>query len=181
MKLYVDMLGVLCKRNKIHYLEDIYQTGYFKNMDPISNVVDGIKKFFTFPQNEIEVFIILPCIDSKYAKQDLNEWIDNHIPEVDEEHRIFINYKDDMVDTIIKINQGLDKTSILLDDYSDDLTRWDKQGGIAIKLISSISHKTKQWSGSTIDHSLSPGIFYYTLKRLVVQQYVQERTLQDIS
>lgn len=73
--------------------------GYFLNLEPIQNVLDAVK--LVLKQPDIEVFILSSILaDSKYALAEKNAWLDKHLPEIDENHRLFPPCGSDKKDAI---------------------------------------------------------------------------------
>ncbi|MBE5968822.1 MAG: hypothetical protein E7242_01165 [Lachnospiraceae bacterium] len=146
-RLFVDMDGTLAEFKPTSKLEDLYEKGYFLNLQPLPNVIDTIKKIKE-ENPDIEVFILSAVLtDSKYALQEKNEWLDKYIPEIDDEHRIFPPCGEDKSKYI---EGGVTMDDYLLDDYTFNLNSWDPPGH-GIKLLNGINFTKKTWAKSRVD------------------------------
>ncbi|MEG0854816.1 MAG: hypothetical protein RSF82_13145, partial [Angelakisella sp.] len=90
MRLFVDMDGTLAVFTPVDTLETLYQYGYFANLAPIDNVVGAVKLIIK-NHPEIEVSILSAYLtDSSHALVEKNQWLDEHLTEIDQSHRIFM-------------------------------------------------------------------------------------------
>ena len=88
-KLIVDMDGTLFRfHDEVDYLERMYEKGFFRNLKPFQNMIDGIKLFIA-QHPEIEVYICSSVIDSEFCVPEKNAALDEFLPEIDKHHRIF--------------------------------------------------------------------------------------------
>lgn len=146
-RLFVDMDGTLAVFNPTKKLEDLYEKGYFRELKPYQTVVDAIKHII---QNEpdIEVFVLSAYLtDSHFALQEKKEWLDEHLPELDTEHRLFCPCGSDKGAVV---PGGIQHTDRLLDDYTHNLMLWSPPG-IGLKLLNGINDTHKTWKGARID------------------------------
>lgn len=172
-KLYVDMDGVLAEFNEVTNIDELYEKNYFANLQPIDNVVDAIKEMIRQQKtnNDIDIYILSSVLkDSPYAYEEKNAWLEKHLPEIDSDHRIFLDYGQNKTDVI----QNFDHNCVLLDDYTPNLAKWNEMGGISIKLINSINNRSKSWRGTSVEHSLNPILIAYTVKRIMIEEYVKK-------
>lgn len=146
-RLFVDMDGVLAVFNPIAQIEDLYEEGYFRNLKPQQNVVDAVKLLCKHP--DVEVFILSSVLDSPYALKEKNAWLDEFMPEIDNEHRCFVPYGKEKKDYIPMFNSA----DTLLDDYSKNLHEWCPPG-VGIKLMNGINGNFGTWNGSKVDYNL---------------------------
>ncbi len=148
-RIFVDMDGVLAKFNHVQSEEELYEKGYFANLKPLPTVVDGMKRYIKENPDK-EIYILSAYLtESPYALQEKNEWLDRYLPEISSDHRIFCPCGKSKADYIIG---GIQKTDILIDDYTKNLTQWKEQGGIGVKLLNGINHTRGTWQGYSIDY-----------------------------
>ncbi len=163
-RIFVDMDGVLAKFNHVQSEEELYEKGYFANLEPLPTVVDGMKRYIK-ENPEKDIYILSAYLtESPYALQEKNEWLDRYLPEISSDHRIFCPCGKPKADYIIG---GIQKTDILIDDYTKNLTQWKAQGGIGVKLLNGINHTRGTWQGYSIDYR-EP--IHTTLKNLMNQK-----------
>lgn len=174
IKLYVDM-NILTSFKQIYQIEELFKEGYFKNLQPNKNIVDTINQFLDINERDVEVFLLSSYLNSKYALNEKNEWLDMYLPKIDHAHRFFIDYRENKDEYMNKI----DKSCVLLDEDTDKLLEWKKKGGVAIQLIKP-SQTINEWEGKKVDYSLHPKIIYYTIKNIIIEEYIQKRTLKEM-
>lgn len=118
-RFFIDMDGVLAVfNNNIKSEEELYKKGYFKNLSPQNNILDAVK----WLADENEVYI-LSCYlkESKYALDEKISWLKEYIPEIPENHYLFVpcgNKKTDYVPW------GVGPYDILVDDYGENIKAW---------------------------------------------------------
>ena len=142
IRIYFDMDGTLAVFHKLKTFEELLEPGYFKNLTPNQSMVDAAK---LLTQNEnFEVFILSAYLtESKTALNDKQAWVDEHLPEINRDHRIFVpcgTNKSEQIPT----PSG---TDILIDDYTKNLKAWH---GIATKVLNGINNNTNRWEGPLV-------------------------------
>lgn len=149
-RLFVDMDGTLAEFNNVDTLEVLYEKGYFEKLEPLSNVVSGIKTFIK-EHPDTQVFVLSSVLeDSLYAREEKNAWLDRYLLEIDAKHRIFVpcgSPKGEFVPG------GVREEDVLLDDYSNNLHEWE---GKAIKLMNGINGSKGSWQGERITAEAAP-------------------------
>lgn len=141
-RLFVDMDGTLAVFKPVDELETLYEEGYFKRLAPQRNVVEAVRKII-MEHPEIEVNILSAYLtDSEYALKEKNEWLDRYLPEIDQDHRIFVACGADKKEGI---RDGIRKTDFLLDDYTKNLNEWQPPAR-GIKLLNGINHTRGSWA-----------------------------------
>lgn len=152
VRLFVDMDGTLAMWHPTKKLEELYEEGYFKNLEPYEEVVEAIRQIFTFEPN-VEVFILSAYLsDSPYALNEKNEWLDKYLPEIDKDHRCFCHCG---TDKSAAVPEGIKETDVLLDDYTVNLKDWCPPG-VGIKLLNGINDTHKSWQGERISRLQPP-------------------------
>lgn len=152
VRLFVDMDGTLAMWHPTKKLEELYEEGYFKNLEPYEEVVEAIRQIYTFEPN-VEVFILSAYLsDSSYALKEKNEWLDRYLPEIDKDHRCFCHCG---TDKSAAVPEGIKETDVLLDDYTVNLKDWCPPG-VGIKLLNGINDTHKSWQGERISRLQPP-------------------------
>ena len=151
-RLFVDMDGTLAEFKQIDELEKLYEEDYFRNLEPHKNVVEAIKNIIReYPEIEVNILSAV-LMDSQYALQEKNEWLDQYLPEITQDHRVFVPCGSDKKDGI---PGGVRSNDFLLDDYTKNLNDW-AQSARGIKLLNSINHTRGTWEGDRIRFDRSP-------------------------
>lgn len=147
-RLFVDMDGTLAVFKPVDEMETLYEEGYFKRLAPQRNVVEAVRKII-MEHPEIEVNILSAYLtDSEYALKEKNEWLDRYLPEIDQDHRIFVACGADKKEGI---RDGIRKTDFLLDDYTKNLNEWQPPAR-GIKLLNGINHTRGSWAFDRLNH-----------------------------
>ncbi len=145
-RLFVDMDGTLAEFQKMDTLEKLYEEGYFRNLRPLPAMVEAIQNLQR-NHSEMEIFILSSVLsDSPYALHEKNAWLDEHLPGIDKEHRIFppcgTNKKE-------YVPGGVRETDFLLDDYTKNLRMWGNLQ-TAIKVLNGINGIYGTWRGNKV-------------------------------
>lgn len=151
-RVFVDMDGTLAKfNNQISSPEELYEEGYFLNLEPQQRVVDAVKDLVS--RGNVEVFIMSAYLaDSQYALSEKNEWADRYLPEIDMSHRIFPPCGESKLQYI---PNGVRVTDVLLDDYTVNLNDWEPPA-IGVKLLNDINSTKGTWQGQKISFNRHP-------------------------
>lgn len=173
-RIFVDMDGTLAKFNPIAEIEDLYEPGYFASLEPQQSVVDAVNLLNQDPR--FEVYILSSVLDSEYALQEKNQWLDAHLPQIDTAHRLFPAYGETK-QTVIP--NGLQPTDTLLDDYSLNLHAWCPPGQ-AIKLMNGINGNNGTWQGARVYHTEAPELLAAEIsEHALSQKMIQEVAAQE--
>lgn len=142
-KIFIDMDGTLAEFKPCDTLEKLYEEGYFRNLKPQMSVVEAAKELIA--SEEFDVYVLSAVFtDSKYALKEKNEWLDEYLPEIPPEKRIFPPCGEDKK-KYVDMKEG----DLLLDDYTKNLLDWEPPG-TAIKLLNGINHSNESWDGNCI-------------------------------
>lgn len=132
MRYFFDMDGTICEY-KFTTIDAFYEEGFFRDLHPFFNIINTIKEL---NRQGNEIYIVSKIIDSPYAINDKNTWLDKYLPEIDMAHRIFVPYNDSKIE---HIPNGLSIDDYLIDDYNPNLFEWIEAGGNAIKIINGVN------------------------------------------
>ena len=144
-RLFVDMDGTLAEFKPVDKIETLYEKGYFLNLRPQVEVVEAVNSIIA--KENVEVYILSSVLsDSKYALQEKNEWLNQYLPEIPEERRLFPACG---VDKKTIVTGGVGKKDFLLDDYTVNLIQWEPPGK-GVKLLNGINHTKGTWKGKTV-------------------------------
>ncbi|HBR01147.1 MAG TPA: hypothetical protein DD738_00875 [Ruminiclostridium sp.] len=146
------MDGTLAEFQHVDQLETLYEKGYFANLKPMESVVEAIREIHAnYP--EIEVHILSAYLsDSPHALIEKNQWLDEHLPEIDSAHRVFVHCG---TDKKAQVPGGIRPTDFLLDDYTHNLSWWEPPAR-GIKLLNGINHTKGTWQGDRIRFDSDP-------------------------
>lgn len=147
MRLFVDMDGTLAQWQNVEAMEMLYEKGYYHNLLPMEKVVEQIRSAIN---SGVEVYSLSSYLtDSEYALKEKNAWLDEYLPELQPENRIFVKYGDDKSKYI---EGGITERDYLLDDYTPNLLLWEQAGGKGIKMLNDLNHTKKTWEGMFVHH-----------------------------
>ena len=151
--LFLDMDGCLAEYKDVP-LKALYEQGYFANLKPIENVVNGLK-MFTAEHPEVKVSV-LSCVlnDRPNTAEEKIAWLKEYCPFLMES----VYFVPCGTDKSILAN---DEENYLLDDYSKNVLEFenasDKHHGI--KLLNGMNGQGVKWKGISISSALSPKAF----------------------
>ena len=151
-RLFVDMDGTLAEFKQVDTLEQLYEKGYFENLQPQMAVVEAVKLIIK-DNPDIEVHILSAVLsDSPYALKEKNAWLERYLPEVDMAHRLFPPCGSDKKDVI---KGGVTERDFLLDDYTLNLNAWEPPAR-GIKLLNGINHTNGSWQKAMVPWNRMP-------------------------
>ena len=143
-RLFVDMDGTLTKFiDQAETPDALLQPGYFETLPPQQNVVDMVKQ--AMQKDDLDVYVFSAALNIPTAIPEKNAWLDQHLPEIDQDHRVFV---ENGCRKSLSVPGGLRKTDILLDDYSRNLHDWAEAGAIGVKLLNDINNTHGTWTNS---------------------------------
>lgn len=168
-RLFVDMDGTLARfHDEPMYLERMFEKDFFRSLAPFESMVKGLQRFKD-AHPEVEIFILSACVDGEppYCQKEKQAWLDEYLPEINREHRIFTKVG---VPKSKYIESGISSSDYLLDDYNVGLEDWQQDGGTAIKAKNNINHKGLNgplWQGTLVNIMLSPQLVCSQLEKSV--------------
>lgn len=148
-RIFFDMDGTLAVFRKLSTFETLLEPGYFENLSPIQNVVNAAKELIQ--RDDVEVFILSSYLtESSTALTEKNVWLNKHLPEIDEMHRIFVPCGDSKADYV----PDQQPDDVLIDDYYVNLQAWH---GVAVKLYNGINGTSgRVWNGAYTNYQSAP-------------------------
>lgn len=152
--IYIDMDGTLAQWQWVGP-DTFCKKGYYSSLPLNETMVDATKELI---KQGATVKILSAVLQDNHSKDDKNEWLDKHLPEIPYENRIFVPYgecKDDYVEH--------SENDILVDDYNPNLDEWE---GIPIKFCNGINNRSGEWKGYTISYTSSGKIIANTIMAL---------------
>lgn len=147
INLFLDLDGTLAKfnskRNALKRFDN--EKGFFANLKPYK-YIEFVNELAN--NKNVNVFII-SATPNEQADQDKLIWIEKHLNNIKKENICFSRIGENKAKVIKdKLNITIDKTCLLLDDYTKNLIEWQNLNGIGIKRITSLAdNSTKKWQG----------------------------------
>lgn len=162
-RLFVDMDGVLAVfNNQISSTEELYAEGYFRNLKPQENVVNAIRELIK--EDKFDIYILSSYLaDSKYALKEKNAWLDEYLPEMRQNMRIFVPCGTEKGDYV----KDLCPEDFLLDDYTHNLLLWQPPA-TGIKLLNDINHTQGTWQHNRISFSRSAESLAQAMREVII-------------
>ncbi len=174
-RLFIDMDGTLAEFHPVDTMETLYEQGYFAQLAPHENVVNGIKTFMR-ENPDAEVFILSSVLtDSPYAQAEKNAWLDRYLPEIGMDNRIFASCgsaKNEFVPG------GVWENDVLLDDYSKNLHEWP---GKALKLMNGINGTKGSFQGEKISAEMPAAEFAARLASFCEGEEIDDMNMENKS
>lgn len=163
-RLFIDLDGTVARFYDAspNYLEEMYEKGYFRNLQPYEKMTEGIKLFME-QHKDVEVFTLSAKVNGEppYCEAEKQEWLDEYLPEIDREHRLFTEIGHNKAEYI---PNGISKSDVLYDDYNKNLIDWENSGGVALKCHNNINMKglgayggdKVMWEGQVLKNDIEP-------------------------
>lgn len=163
-RLFIDLDGTVARFYDAspNYLEEMYEKGYFRNLQPYEKMTEGIKLFMK-QHKDVEVFTLSAKVNGEppYCEAEKQEWLDEYLPEIDREHRLFTEIGNNKAEYI---PNGISKGDVLYDDYNKNLIDWENSGGVALKCHNNINMKglgayggdKVMWEGQVLKNDMEP-------------------------
>ena len=163
-RLFIDLDGTVARFYDAspNYLEQMYEKGYFRNLQPYEEMTEGIKLFME-QHKDVEVFALSAKVNGEppYCEAEKQEWLDEYLPEIDREHRLFTEIGHNKAEYI---PNGISNTDVLYDDYNKNLIDWENSGGVALKCHNNINMKglgayggdKVMWEGQGLKNDIEP-------------------------
>ena len=163
-RLFIDLDGTVARFYDAspNYLEEMYEKGYFRNLQPYEEMTEGIKLFME-QHKDVEVFTLSAKVNGEppYCEAEKQEWLDEYLPEIDREHRLFTEIGHNKAEYI---PNGISNTDVLYDDYNKNLIDWENSGGVALKCHNNINMKglgayggdKVMWEGQVLKNDIEP-------------------------
>ena len=137
-RLLVDMDGTLARfHDEVDYLERMFEQGFFEELAPFENMVEGIRLFIK-DHPDVEVYTCSAAVQSPFCQGEKDAWLDRYLPEISKENRIYTEVGKSKADYL---PGGATKDDYLLDDYNRGLNKFLFDGGSAIKCHNNINQK----------------------------------------
>ncbi len=173
--IYFDMDGTLAYfNNNISGIEDLLEPNYFYNLAPIENMVQCVNTLLATQENDINIYILSSCINED-AKRQKNMWLDEHIPLLKKENRIFLSLSENKSDYVI----NKENLNLLIDDYNSNLIEFgNHKNFIPIKVVNDINDIHQTWTGERLYYTQSPFSLMIRIKQIFIQEMCK---LYDIS
>ena len=163
-RLFIDLDGTVARFYDAspNYLEEMYEKGYFRNLQPYEKMTEGIKLFME-QHKDVEVFTLSAKVNGEppYCEAEKQEWLDEYLPEIDREHRLFTEIGHNKAEYI---PNGISKGDVLYDDYNKNLIDWENSGGVALKCHNNINMQglgayggdKVMWEGQVLKNDIEP-------------------------
>ena len=87
-----------------------------------------------------------------YKDIEKRQWLEKYLPNIKRQNIVFCRLGENKANIIKRqLNINIDKTCLLLDDYTHNLEQWESFGGIGIKRLTYCAdNSTGKWKGYTL-------------------------------
>lgn len=160
-KIFLDLDGTLAKFNVPNALRR-FQTeeGFFARLGAYKGI-EHINELC----NKYNIFVI-SASPNMYADIDKKHWLEKYLPNMKKQNIIFCRLGQNKAHIIYeRLDIKIDRTCLLLDDYTKNLEQWQEYGGIGIKRLTHCAdNSTGKWKGATLKDlkDLEKAVFWAT-------------------
>lgn len=141
VNLFVDMDGVLAEQsNDLKYY--MYDEHFFLNLPPVEPMIKVVKEL---TKEDYEVYILSTIIDSEFCEKEKNLWLDEKVPEIKQENRLFVPIGTTKDSFIKEKLDTRDAINVLIDDFTENLITWDFEGALPIKVLNGLNNTYGTW------------------------------------
>lgn len=150
IKLFLDLDGTLAKFNSKKNALERFKTekGFFASLKPFKHIefVNDLAN-----NTNVELFVI-SATPNEQADIDKMTWINTYLPNIKKSNVCFCRIGENKAIKIKEqLNIDINKSCLLLDDYTNNLVEWTKANGIGIKRLTSLANNSsKKWKGFAI-------------------------------
>lgn len=145
-RLFVDLDGTLAKFNVPNALKRFEsevgffaKLGAYKGVETINEMAKGGNVY------------IISASPNTQADNDKIKWIEKYLNNVPTDNRLICRCGDNKAEFLKGKGIEIDKNCYLLDDYTKNLTEWEKCGGIGVKRLTAVAdNSTGKWQGLAI-------------------------------
>lgn len=157
--LYIDMDGTCFRFHRHETLDPLFQKGYFRNLEPHENVIEGLRMLKQkYP--ELKIKIITCCLEALWIIPDKRLSLNKYMDFIKDEDMIFIKYGDSK-------SKYMETESFLLDDYTPNLEAARQKNITGIKLINDINWNKQTWNGETVNYSCPPWMIMEEIEKIM--------------
>lgn len=146
-KIFLDLDGTLAKFNVKNALQRFAtEEGFFERLGAYKNI-EEINEM----AKEGNVYII-SASPNVQADNDKMKWIQKYLFNIPIANIVICRVGENKAEIIkSQLNIMIDKTTVLLDDYTKNLTEWENAGGVGIKRLTKVAdNSTGKWKGLAI-------------------------------
>ena len=146
-KIFLDLDGTLARFNVRNALKRFAtEKDFFANLKAYKNIEEVNEMAKTG-----NVYIISASPNAQ-ADIDKMKWIEKYLFNIPIANIIICRVGENKAEIIkSKLNIMIDETTVLLDDYTKNLTEWESAGGVGIKRLTKVAdNSTGKWKGLAI-------------------------------
>lgn len=147
-KIIFDMDGTLNYWDTNAHISKVAAPGYMRERKPIPSMVNATKLLLDWGY---EVWIASSVLPYEHAIPDKNFWLDNVMPWISEENRLFIPYGKNKATALKSIVETGD---IFVDDYTENLIAVNDAlcmtGLTCVKAVNDINDTHHSWPGKRV-------------------------------
>lgn len=186
-RLYLDMDGTLARFHDVDktFIEAMWQQGFYVGLQPFEHMVDAVRLFME-KHPDVEVYVLSAVLDTDppFVVDEKNAWLDQYLPEIPAERRIFTRAGHNKAEYIGQIGPD----DFLLDDYNKNLREFEASGGRSVKFRNDVNHQGKGayggekgplWSGPMVSYDSSPADIANQLGNIMGLERAKRRSLSE--
>lgn len=162
--LYIDMDGCLAKWQNVS-IETLYKKGYFASLDPDEKLIRVLQRADETFKDSVEERICSHYLTGTAAGEEKREWLHRFARHIEDRNVVLVPYTEDK-DTYVT-NDG-SVVNVLIDDYTQNLKKWEAAGNVAIKYMNGINGTKGTWKGLRLDGNMDEESMYLSLAGMLL-------------
>lgn len=146
-KIFLDLDGTLVRFNVRNALKRFAtEKGFFANLKAYKNIEEINEMAKT---GNVYIISASPNVQADIDKM---KWIEKYLFNIPIANVIICRVGENKAEIIkSKLDIMIDETTVLLDDYTKNLTEWESAGGVGIKRLTKVAdNSTGKWKGLAI-------------------------------
>lgn len=159
MSIFIDMDGTVARfYEHADCLDRMLEEHFFEDLRPYETMVRAINE--GMKNNTLKDVYSLSAVPNPIVadrvKTEKRTWVHKHLPYIQDDHILFTVFgeqKSSVVRTLL--GRKLQKSDLLLDDYTQNLLEWEAAGGTGVKILNEINGSGKRgsmWNGRAVHY-----------------------------
>lgn len=142
VNIFIDMDGVLARFHP-NTVKHMYTKGFFLNRPPMNSNIEMVKQLLK--DSSYNVFILTSLLaENPYIVDEKTKWLNKYIPEIKKENVLMVKQGTPKSEYIFSLKLN-NKKCFLIDDFTENLIKWEKDGLVGIKMYNNLNGTKGRW------------------------------------